>query len=260
MTFEEIVCAVQEAGKPVEIWELVLDLAKSEGIERLSYCHYGAVHQWGKNKTTRHQSHAVSPTETMHIVTHGIPEEWVDQYVQERLYLVDPIPELAQRISDPFFWSDSAGLAKIAGMRTNSPQLLEKVRSNDGLAIQVFGPGQRDGYFGLGFGETRPKNLEPADIREAQCILQLAHIRYCGMVMEALGNRPTLSPREREVLEWIAKGKSNSVIADILGLSYHTIDTMVRRIFHKLGVNDRVTAAIKGVGAGLVMPDSEGVT
>ena len=259
MTFDEIVHAVQAAPEPVALWELLLDLARSNDIERMSYHHYGVVPRWGEKAEPHHETITASPTETLHIAAYGFPEEWVDKYIDEKLYLVDPIPELAARIADPFFWSDTSKLAKVAGMQSEYLDKLAESDIGEGLAIQVFGPGQRDGYFGLGFGD-KPRDITAAQIREAQCVFQLVHIRFCGFVIDELGNRPKLSPREREVLEWIAKGKSNSVIADILGLSYHTIDTMVRRIFQKLGVNDRVTAAIKGVGAGLVMPDSDGVT
>lgn len=72
--------------------------------------------------------------------------------------------------------------------------------------------------------------------------------------MDFAGNDVALTRRERDVLEWIAQGKSNPVIAEILGISIHTVDTHIRRIFRKLGVNDRTTAAIKGLGAGLVEP------
>ena len=48
-------------------------------------------------------------------------------------------------------------IAKIAGMKTAVPEALKKARVGDGLAIQVFGPGQRDGYFGLGFGDHLPE-------------------------------------------------------------------------------------------------------
>lgn len=65
---------------------------------------------------------------------------------------------------------------------------------------------------------------------------------------------PILSPREREVLRWIANGKSNAVIAEILGISPHTVDTHNRRIFRKLGTCDRTTAAIKALDEGLLPP------
>ncbi|WP_244520908.1 response regulator transcription factor [Aliiruegeria lutimaris] len=61
-----------------------------------------------------------------------------------------------------------------------------------------------------------------------------------------------LSPREAEILRWIARGKSNSVIAEILGISRHTVDTHIRRIYRKLGAGDRTTAALRGMESGLL--------
>ncbi len=65
----------------------------------------------------------------------------------------------------------------------------------------------------------------------------------------------TLTKRQREILTWVAAGKSNSVIADILGISHHTVDTHLRRAFERLGTTDRTVAAIRSVQAGYIAPD-----
>jgi DNA-binding NarL/FixJ family response regulator len=52
-----------------------------------------------------------------------------------------------------------------------------------------------------------------------------------------------LSKRELQVLELVAEGKTNRQIASDLFLSVRTIDRHVARIFEKLGVSSRVTAA-----------------
>ena len=51
-----------------------------------------------------------------------------------------------------------------------------------------------------------------------------------------------LSPRETEVLAWLAGGKTNREIADILGLSPATIKHCVERVFAKLNVGTRAAA------------------
>ena len=86
MEFDEIVKAVQAAPAPLSLWELLLDLAKENDIERLSYQHYGVVPRWGENAEPRHETITASPTETLHIAAYGIPQEWVDEYVQEDIY------------------------------------------------------------------------------------------------------------------------------------------------------------------------------
>ena len=57
-----------------------------------------------------------------------------------------------------------------------------------------------------------------------------------------------LTPRETEVLSWLAKGKTNRDIADILGMSHRTVNKHLEHIFEKLGVETRSAAtAIAGV-------------
>ena len=63
---------------------------------------------------------------------------------------------------------------------------------------------------------------------------------------------PSLSAREAEVLCWVARGKSNGAIAEILGISAHTVDAHLRRIYLKLGVVDRLSAALRALGFGLI--------
>lgn len=53
----------------------------------------------------------------------------------------------------------------------------------------------------------------------------------------------SLTPRETEVLSWIAKGKTNRDVADILGMSPRTVNKHLEHVFEKLGVETRAAAA-----------------
>ena len=53
---------------------------------------------------------------------------------------------------------------------------------------------------------------------------------------------PALSPREREVLNFIAQGRSIPAIAAELYLAPSTVKTHVQRLYEKLGVGDRAAA------------------
>lgn len=61
-----------------------------------------------------------------------------------------------------------------------------------------------------------------------------------------------LTPREREVLELIAAGLSNKLIARRLGIAEKTVKTHVGHVLAKLGVSDRTQAALYAVRTGLV--------
>jgi DNA-binding NarL/FixJ family response regulator len=62
----------------------------------------------------------------------------------------------------------------------------------------------------------------------------------------------TLTERELQVLTGMSQGKSNAQIGRDLYLSEDTIKTHARRLFRKLGVNDRAQAVALGFRRGLV--------
>lgn len=62
---------------------------------------------------------------------------------------------------------------------------------------------------------------------------------------------PTLTARERQVLDLIAAGRSNRAIASSLGISENTVKNHVRSILEKLQAGSRVDAVVRGVQAGL---------
>jgi DNA-binding NarL/FixJ family response regulator len=77
--------------------------------------------------------------------------------------------------------------------------------------------------------------------------------RADGRAAEAAGQqRPTLTPREEEVLRLIAEGADNVAIGLALSISPHTVKQYVTNIFEKLEVRSRVQAAVYAVRAGLV--------
>lgn len=62
-----------------------------------------------------------------------------------------------------------------------------------------------------------------------------------------------LSDRELEVLNLIAEGQSNKLIAHALGISEHTVKTHVASIFVKLGAASRTEAVSQAIRRGLIM-------
>ena len=67
----------------------------------------------------------------------------------------------------------------------------------------------------------------------------------------------TLTGREREVLQLIARGRSNQEIAAMMFVAETTVKTHVGRIFMKLPARDRIQAAVIAYDAGLVVPGAD---
>ncbi len=58
-----------------------------------------------------------------------------------------------------------------------------------------------------------------------------------------LEQRLGLTPRQAEVLHWVAEGKTNSEISIILACSFFTVKAHLKEIFQRLSVHSRMAAA-----------------
>ena len=105
------------------------------------------------------------------------------------------------------------------------------------------------------------KNAEPQEVvravRAANAGQALLDPTVAARVVESIADRDsvtgadTLTPREREVLALIARGRSNKLIARELGIAEKTVKTHVGHVLAKLGVTDRTQAAVIAVRTGL---------
>jgi two-component system, NarL family, response regulator LiaR len=106
------------------------------------------------------------------------------------------------------------------------------------------------------------KDVEPAElvkaIRTVHAGEGLLHPAVAARLMEEVassGGREapdSLTPREREVVDLIARGLSNKRIALELGISEKTVKTHVSSILGKLGLTDRTQVALYAVRQGWV--------
>jgi DNA-binding NarL/FixJ family response regulator len=70
--------------------------------------------------------------------------------------------------------------------------------------------------------------------------------------------RALLSPREQEVLEWLAAGRTVNEIADVLGLRPKTVANCKQRLYRKLGVHHQAHAVATALSLGLLVPGAPG--
>jgi DNA-binding NarL/FixJ family response regulator len=112
------------------------------------------------------------------------------------------------------------------------------------------------------------KNAPPEDLVQAVRVVaagdSLLAPKVTRRVIEAFCRQPAaptpareldeLTPREGEVLELVARGLTNTEIAEKLVVSHGTVKTHVARILMKLGLRDRVQAVVLAYENGLVTP------
>lgn len=114
-------------------------------------------------------------------------------------------------------------------------QWIAALASPEGGPQRFSPPTQPEGrkiQFGF-VGRTGPNEL----------LLQLAELDQPAQE-QVLREKLGLTAREGEVLMWLARGKSNRDIAEILGLSPRTVNKHLETIYDKMGVENRTAAAM----------------
>ena len=251
---DEFVGEMSLASDGEVLWTVLRDHVRSKGLRAVLYNPGPAVASISARARLPIELHA-----------DGFGAEWLDG-LRNGAWGADAALRRCARASAPILWSRLAEQGDAAdgllapgeaGAPPDAPYL-EALRvhgGGDGVLFPLYSVGVRTGYLLAGFGGPAGRQ-SPAALRSLHCAAQIAHIVYCEL-SERRRRAGPLSPRELEVLVWIARGKSNAAIASILEVSYHTVDTMVRRIFAKLEAGDRTTATVKGLAAGLIdLPDT----
>jgi two-component system, NarL family, response regulator LiaR len=149
------------------------------------------------------------------------------------------------------------GVAAIRGIRECSPStrviVLTSFLDDDKLL-----PAVRAGAAAYLLKDVQPQELVGA-IRTVQAGESELHPAAAARVLAELADggprgepRAALTPRELEVLELIARGLPNKLIARELGVAEKTVKTHVSNLLGKLGLTDRTQAALYAVREGLV--------
>jgi len=100
------------------------------------------------------------------------------------------------------------------------------------------------------YGEIRTRTLDERTLTARRLgsvgfgeVMWLLSLRADDAQAPSRLSTASLTPRETEVLSWIAKGKTNRDVGEILGMSPRTVNKHLEHVFEKLGVETRAAAA-----------------
>jgi DNA-binding CsgD family transcriptional regulator len=112
------------------------------------------------------------------------------------------------------------------------------------IARETLLPAARDPLTVDKNGRQLTVQLIPDDFRDEHLLLlnEKAHDASWASLADC-----GLTPRESEVLAWVAKGKTNAEVGTILQLSGRTVQKHLEHIYDKLGVETRTTATVRAL-------------
>jgi LuxR family transcriptional regulator/LuxR family quorum-sensing system transcriptional regulator CciR len=240
---DDFITGCAEVSQADRLWDDAQAFFEAFGARRSIYLHLPPLHAAGRD--------------TPELFARGCEPGLASAYRGGDLHRQDPVLGGALRGAEPLQWcgihrlpSDTAAQRAVLGFYRDAGFA-------SGLAVPVFGPGGRNGNVTIGFGsggDAAEPGIDPDGVAPArlQAACQVAHLRHCALRQRSQPDPPKLSERERELLTWVARGKSNGVIAEIMRISPHTVDAYMRRVFLKLGTTDRISAALRALGEGLI--------
>lgn len=179
------------------------------------------------------------------IIANRWPEEWTDHYRAKRYFLDDPVSQWSIAKSTPFTWADAqAGTAGTARTR-QIKQDAKDLGMIDGIGFPMFDPHNWQAVVSL--AADAPLTLN----KKETGVIYLAAIMAQSQVIELSktnrGAQQELTVREKDVLTWMANGKSLWEASAILGISEATVKIHLAAIRAKLGATNTTHAVARGL-------------
>ena len=185
-------------------------------------------------------------------VTYG--DDWKSHYQDQGLIMLDPTLHMTKRSIAPVDWSR---LERSDNFQRVFRDAHDFGLSDQGVTIPVRGP---YGDIGL-LSATRDCSREEWKKQLSHVIGDLqsmaVHIHDTVVSSDEVTSslyHPTLSTRESEILQWVAAGKSQQDIGDILSISHRTVEVHLRSSREKLNALTTPQAVGRAIGIGLISP------
>jgi DNA-binding CsgD family transcriptional regulator len=200
----------------------------------------------------------------MTVVDHGLgrsefitvdntPTRFSDTFADPVMGRRDPVMQHCRRQSVPIIWDQST---YISGGAIDLWEHQAQFGYTTGIALALHLPEGR--HFQIGVDRDRPL---PSDIGRLQRLvadLQLFAVHAQDAALRLLlpsvqqPERPALTPREIEALNWTMDGKTAWELGQILGISERTAVLHINNAMHKLGCVNKHQAVLKALRLGLI--------
>lgn len=168
---------------------------------------------------------------------------WDDHYLERGYLRVDPCVRLLFSAPGPFTWSDLGPEHQTAESRLILADAAD-AGTHEGFVVPVW-DGKQNFY---GVRLLSPEREFDANARATLHALATVYVcegvKLIEMADDTLPANTPLTRRETECLKWVAEGKSDWDISELLGISEATVHAHVEKAKKKIGVRSRVQAVV----------------
>ncbi|MER9338804.1 LuxR family transcriptional regulator [Mesorhizobium sp. M0293] len=178
------------------------------------------------------------------------PDKWQERCVQMGYNKIDPIVKTIRKRAGAFRWSEvyEDKSTTEAERRIFDEAATFGLRS--GISVPLHRP---NGSFAIvSFAQVLDREIHNTTITYLELVALHFHLRVAELTNSGVTDTPALSPREKECISWVARGKSSWEIGRILKISDNTVNFHIKNVLRKLNVSNRTVAAIEAINIGII--------
>jgi DNA-binding CsgD family transcriptional regulator len=188
-------------------------------------------------------------------VLHNFPEDLRVYYKENNCDAYDPVMQALRAQTGSLDWEAHEKRSHYKPAQTQLYNVARDGGLHNGVSTPVWGGSGLMASLGLASAEQRDATCANLDLIGALTAqFYLSYKRLNAQAPSPRTKAAGITPKEAEILSWVAAGKTDAEIAVILNISRNTVDTHMRHIFARLDAHNRVTAVVKAIAEGLIRP------
>lgn len=236
----QFVLGTGEVSNIVELTERFSDAFRSQGYDWFFYLKLGQRSEPGSGK--------------WRAAAHNCPADWVGRYFEREYEVCDPLLTYGSDYRSGFSWREFRKDRSLTRQELKVLNERAEAGLRGGFTVPIHGPASEVALVSYARRDSEPATHQQEDM------LALAAFHFHGKYESFGTGRPKkrasapLTKREREVLTWCSVGKSNGVIAQVLGIAESSVKFHLSNTYAKLGVSTRPQAIVIAIRQGLIKP------
>lgn len=242
-SFEDYVEKANAVTSESELFTVYMEAVKRHGLDRALFC-------VATEHTDINQKPGIG-------VIHNYPGDWMSYYFENNYDKIDPVMVYGFTQVGCYQWDI---IPTRMNLKRKQLQCLDYGREaglNNGVCTPLRG-GQNQ-LAGMSLASS-----EKSDSFDGQIDLITAYSNHFYIAWKRFHEKKVqkktepetpnmvLTEKERDVLSWVAQGKTDCQIGDLLAMSTSTVDYHMRNILKKLDANNRILAVVKALTYGLI--------
>jgi DNA-binding CsgD family transcriptional regulator len=187
-----------------------------------------------------------------HAIMSNYPIDWLQYYQENNFTLIDPIRIYGFRHHGPFTWSEVP--QKMPLNRKQKQCLYGGIEAglNNGVCIPLRGPYNQVAGVAAA-NDTRKGYNDPENLAKFNMLSQQFYWRFVEILKpqnDRMMSLPKLTDRERDVVAWVARGKNDAEISDVLKISRSYVKKIMEDVRVKYNTTTRTSATLIAIQSG----------